>query len=63
MTRRTPDWKFRLLCKRCNSYRYTTMDPVFTGRRITGMLLRCDHCNIIATNLDETNEPNEWDTV
>jgi hypothetical protein len=52
MTRRTPDWKFRLLCKRCNSYKYTILSA-FDDR----LLMHCVRCDVVATDLDEANEP------
>jgi hypothetical protein len=53
-----PKWKFRLLCKRCNSYRYTRL-LIWNNL----LRLRCDRCNVEADDLDEANEPNEWDVL
>jgi hypothetical protein len=61
MTRRAPDWKFRLLCKRCNSYRHTGITIIRKeGYRL---LLWCSRCKVEAHQLDETSEPNEWDVL
>jgi hypothetical protein len=48
MTRTTPNYKFRLLCKRCNSYRYTSI-TITDGK----LMLKCAQCGVIADHLDE----------
>jgi hypothetical protein len=45
----TPPYKFRLLCKRCNSYLHTRIDTEPDGLR-----LWCEACNNAADDLDET---------
>lgn len=56
---RKPSFKFRLLCKRCNSYLSTSLEPVYEGGgpkhgQICGAMLRCSHCDVVAHSLDET---------
>lgn len=55
---RKPPYKFRLLCKRCNSYRHTTLAPVYDvgGEKhgqIIYLMLHCAHCDVSAKSLDE----------
>jgi hypothetical protein len=44
----TPPYKFRLLCKRCNSYMGTSIEW-----RGDHLWLECDHCNNTADDLDD----------
>lgn len=52
----TPQYKFRLLCRRCNSYMHTTLLRV--GNKL---VLRCERCNVTAARLDEVVEPTARD--
>jgi hypothetical protein len=45
----TPSYKFRLLCKRCNSFLHTRIDTEPDGLR-----LWCERCDVSARDLDET---------
>jgi hypothetical protein len=47
----TPNYKFRLLCRRCNSYLHTGIDTEPDGLR-----LWCETCGVIADSLDEIKE-------
>jgi hypothetical protein len=47
----TPNYKFRLLCRRCNSYMHTGIDTEPDGLR-----LWCEKCGVIASSLDEIKE-------
>jgi hypothetical protein len=44
----TPDYKFRLLCKRCDSYLHTWIEQY-----VDGIELRCAECGQRADDLDE----------
>lgn len=46
-----PQYKFRLLCKKCNSYLHTMIDTEPDGLR-----LWCEKCDIKAGDLDELAE-------
>ena len=48
-----PHYKFRLLCKQCNSYLHTGIDTPFGG----ALLLWCEECDLEADGLDEEFEP------
>jgi hypothetical protein len=49
-----PHYKFRLLCKRCNSYLHTGVEVVLP----LGLLsLWCEKCDVEADSLDEEFEP------
>jgi transcription elongation factor Elf1 len=48
----TPKYKFRLLCKRCNSYLHTAIE--IEGR---ALVLTCKACGITASDLDEAHQP------
>jgi hypothetical protein len=52
----TPQYKFRLLCRRCNSYMHTSLT-----RAGTKLFLRCSRCEITASGLDEIVEPTPLD--
>jgi ribosomal protein L44E len=47
----TPQYKFRLLCRRCNSYMHTMIDNEPDGLR-----LWCEKCGTKADDLDEVAE-------
>lgn len=44
----TPDYKFRLLCRRCNSYLHTGITQY-----VDGIELWCDKCDAVAEDLEE----------
>jgi hypothetical protein len=59
MARREPDqFKFRLLCKRCNSYMHTSItltNPLMPREgAMSGLWFRCSKCGNEATDLDES---------
>jgi hypothetical protein len=61
MVNRSPDhFKFRLLCKGCNSYKHTsiTLTKPLVPREgaMSGLLLTCSNCDIEATDLDERRQ-------
>jgi len=61
MTSREPDhFKFRLQCRRCNSYKHTsiTLTKPLVPREgaMSGLLLQCSNCDTTATDLDEKRE-------
>jgi hypothetical protein len=45
----TPDYKFRLLCRRCNSYLHTRISAEKSG----DLVLWCGRCDVTAHDLDE----------
>jgi hypothetical protein len=47
----TPNYKFRLLCRRCNSYLHTGLDTEPDGLR-----LWCEQCGNKADDLDEASD-------
>jgi RNase P subunit RPR2 len=51
-----PHYKFRLLCKQCNSDLHTGVDVLPRGM-YGAMLLWCDECGVSADSLDEEFEP------
>ena len=48
----SPPYKFRLLCKSCNSYLSTYIEVNDTGK----LLLWCEDCGVRAHDLDEVRE-------
>ena len=49
----TPNYKFRMLCKRCNSYLHTGVEVLPLG----ALLLWFEECDVEADSLDEEFEP------
>jgi RNase P subunit RPR2 len=52
--RLTPKYKFRLLCRRCNSYLHTSLEA--TPDSLMPFVLHCSHCGNHAHDLDEAEE-------
>jgi hypothetical protein len=50
----TPKYKFRLLCRRCNSYMHTAIEQQPHSYR---MRLLCKACGTEAEDLDEAHKP------
>jgi ribosomal protein L44E len=48
----TPAYKFRLICKSCNSYQHTYLEVTNGG----DLHLHCVQCGIRAHDLDEVRE-------
>jgi transcription elongation factor Elf1 len=51
--RATPNYKFRLLCRRCNSYMWTSL-TCSGGSDIP--VLKCEKCDNSANHLDESDD-------
>jgi hypothetical protein len=45
--------KFRILCKRCNSYQHTSAEIVTAGAFVIGFRIACTKCGNTANKFDE----------
>lgn len=52
--RNKKDYPFRLLCKQCNSYRYTTIEQETRPKMLFNLIrLECHRCGIVVDVTEE----------